>query len=145
MLGLAAVHARTAISQAPSASGRTVWDGVYTDAQAKRGAAIYVSHCQRCHADTLLGDGEATALTGPGFLGNWDGVALRELADRTRNTMPNDDPGTLSRQQTADVLAYLLNFNKFPAGDVELPTQAEVLAGIKFVATKQVGAGPRFP
>ncbi len=120
----------------PAARVRTVWDGVYTEEQAKRGEAIYAARCERCHGAALLGEGEATALTGPGFAANWEGVSMGELADRTRNTMPNDQPGTLSRQQVADVLAFVLRFDKFPAGDAELPVQAEALNQIRFVATK---------
>jgi mono/diheme cytochrome c family protein len=119
-----------------ASAGRTVWDGVFTEAQAKRGEKVYAAKCVICHVETLLGDGTATALTGPGFLANWDGVLLGEMVDRTRTTMPDDDPGTLSRQQVADVLAFVLKFNNFPAGETELPTQAEALNQIKFVATK---------
>lgn len=123
----------------PAQRGRTVWDGVYTEAQAKRGEKVYAARCVKCHAETLVGDGTATALTGTGFAGNWDGVSLGELVERTRNTMPDDEPGTLSRQQVADVVAFVLNFNRFPSGETELPTQAEALNQIKFVATKTGG------
>ena len=116
--------------------GKTVWDGVYTVAQAARGEKVYAAKCVKCHQESLLGDGTATALTGPGFAANWDGVLMGEMVDRTRSTMPDDDPGTLSRQQVADAIAFVLKFNKFPAGETELPTQAEVLNQIKFVATK---------
>ena len=95
--------ARPGLAQTP----RTVWNGVYTDAQAKRGEKIYAARCVKCHAESLLGDGSATALTGPGFSANWDGVPLSELVDRTRNTMPDDDPGTLSRQQIAKLVVDL--------------------------------------
>ena len=120
----------------PASRVRTVWDGVYSDVQATRGEAIYAAKCERCHAPTLLGEGEATALTGPGFSANWDGAPLGEMVDRTRNTMPNDAPGTLSRQQVVDVIAFVLRFDKFPAGETELPVQAEALNQIRFVAVK---------
>jgi mono/diheme cytochrome c family protein len=120
-----------------AADGRTTWDGVYTEAQAKRGEQLYAAKCSRCHTDTLVGDGTATALTGTGFTANWDGVSLGELAERTRTTMPDDEPGKLSRQQVADVIAFVLKFNKFPAGDTELPSQIEALGLIKYVATKK--------
>ena len=116
--------------------GRTTWDGVYSEAQASRGEKLYAAKCAKCHLETMLGDGTATALTGPGFAANWEGVSLAEMVDRTRTTMPDDEPNTLSRQQVADVLAFVFKFNKFPAGETELPTQAEVLKQIKFVATK---------
>ena len=119
-----------------ASASKTVWDGVYTVAQAARGEKVYAAKCVKCHLETLLGDGTATALTGPGFAANWDGVSLGEMLDRTRSTMPDDDPGTLSRQQVADAIAFMLKFNKFPAGETELPTQAEALNQIKFVATR---------
>jgi len=131
--GVASARASGAL-QTPSA--RTVWDGVYTETQAKRGEKIYAARCVKCHTETLLGDGTATALTGTGFAANWNGVSLGDLVDRTRNTMPDDDPGTMSRQQIADVTAYVLSFNKFPVGETELPAQTEALNQITFLATK---------
>ncbi len=116
-----------------------MWDGVYTDAQAKRGGQVYAAHCLNCHGEALQGDGTATALTGPGFMADFNGASLGEMLDRTRTTMPDDNPGTMSRQQIADVLTYVLSVNKFPAGEAELPTQAEVLNQIKFLATKPTG------
>jgi hypothetical protein len=50
--------------------------------------------------------------------------------------MPADKPGTLSRQEVADVIAFILQRGHFPAGQAELSTQAEALKGIKFVAKK---------
>jgi len=116
---------------------RTVWDGVYTDAQAKRGEQIYLDLCVRCHGPTLAGgtDG-AGPLTGPTFKGNWNGVALGDMVERMRVSMPQDKPGTLSRQQTADVLAYILSVNEYPAGKTDLPRQTEILNQIQFRAAK---------
>ncbi len=92
---------------------RSVWDGVYTEAQAKRGEAIYKLNCASCH-----------------------GVALEGIEQAGPLSMPNDRPGTLSRQQTADVLAYVFSFNRFPAGKAELARQTELLKQIKFEATR---------
>ena len=116
---------------------RSVWDGVYTEAQAKRGEAVYFERCLQCHGATLMGgtDG-AGPLTGPTFNGNWNGVALDAMLDRVRTTMPLDKPSTLSRQQIADVLAYIFSVNKFPPGKAELPRQAEMLNLIQFKGTK---------
>lgn len=114
---------------------RTIWDGVYTEAQARRGEAIYFDHCARCHSSTLAGGVDGAApLTGPTFKGNWNGVPLGAMADRIRQTMPADKPATLSRQQTADVLTFILRANKAPAGKVELSRQAEILNTITFTA-----------
>jgi len=115
---------------------RTVLDGVYTEAQAKRGEAIYFKSCVRCHGPKLLGGNEVGALTGPVFNGNWNGVPLGQMLDRVRVTMPLDQPSTMSRQQIADVLTYIFSVNKIPAGKAELPRQAEMLNLIQFRTAK---------
>jgi mono/diheme cytochrome c family protein len=115
---------------------RTVLDGVYTEEQAKRGEAIYLEHCVRCHGPKLLGGNEVGALTGPVFNGNWNGVPLSAMLDRVRATMPLDKPQTMSRQQIADVLSYIFSFNKIPAGKAELPRSAEMLNLIQYKAPK---------
>jgi mono/diheme cytochrome c family protein len=125
------------VAEAAAAGSRSsIWDGVYSEEQANRGAALYSMHCVRCHLDTLEGDGPATPLTGPGFSANWDGVSMADMVERTQKSMPSDKPGTLSRQQIADLLAFVLRANKVPAGNVELPRQAELLTRIVFLATK---------
>jgi S-disulfanyl-L-cysteine oxidoreductase SoxD len=132
-----AISSFAAVSAQEAQETRTVWDGVYTTAQAKRGEEIYVERCVRCHGPTLAGgtDG-AGPLTGPTFKGNWNGVALGDMAERMRVSMPLDQPATLSRQQIADVLAYILSVNEFPAGRTDLPRQTEILNQIHFKATR---------
>ena len=115
---------------------RSVWDGVYTEAQAKRGEAVYRQNCASCHGVALEGIETAGPLTGARFTANWNGVTVGDLLERVRVSMPNDRPGTLSRQQTADVLAYVFSVNRFPAGKAELARQTELLKQIKFEATK---------
>ena len=135
----AAAHAHpgTARQQSPEPSEtRSVWDGVYTEEQAKRGEAVYTKECASCHSDTLIGGGGASPLTGGSFLSNWNGLTVGDLFERIRKTMPQGAPGKLTKQQGADVLAYLLSFNKFPAGKTELRRQAEFLKQIRFEATK---------
>jgi quinoprotein glucose dehydrogenase len=118
------------------AETRTVWDGVYTKEQAARGNQTYRRECQRCHAENLLGGEDATALLGDDFLAAWNGRTVAELYDLTRKTMPTDGPGSLSRQAYADVVAFLLSANKFPAGAKELPTDAAPMTEIKIEAKK---------
>lgn len=130
----------TAMLVAAIAAGsqtRSVWDGVYTEAQAKRGEAIYAERCVRCHGATMMGgtDG-AGALIGEKFNGNWNGVPLDQMIDRVRASMPLDQPMSLSRQQTVDVLSYVFSANKIPAGQSELPRQAEMLSLIVYKAAK---------
>jgi cytochrome c len=115
------------------AQDRTTWDGVYTEEQANRGEALYREHCMRCHGETLQGNGEgALPLTGATFGSTWNGVTLGAMMERVRISMPQDKPGTMSRQQIADLLAFVLRSNKFPAGDAELPKQTDILNAIVF-------------
>ena len=115
---------------------QSVWDGVYTDAQAKRGEGAYSANCASCHGDQLTGGEMAPPLAGGEFMSNWNGLTVGDLFDRIRTTMPASRPGSLSREVNADVVAYILAFNKFPAGDKELSHQSEVLKQIKLEAEK---------
>lgn len=102
-------------------AGASVWGGVYTPAQAARGQALYSAQCASCHGESLVGADVVPPLSGGTFLGNWDGQTVAALAARIRTTMPLDKPGTLGLAATADVTAFLLSKNDFPAGSVELP------------------------
>ena len=134
---VAAAMATAAAAAAQEAQTRSVWDGVYTEDQAKRGEELYFDRCVRCHGPSYMGgpDG-AGALVGPTFNGNWNNVPLDQMLDRVRLTMPQDKPASLSRQQTADALAFILSINKIPAGKAELPRQAEMLNLIRYKASK---------
>jgi cytochrome c len=138
---LLAPNARPAYPQEgpPSSSGqesRSVWDGVYTAEQSGRGHSVYHSQCETCHGETLAGGDEVPPIAGGQFLANWNGLTVGDLFERVRKTMPLNDPGKLTAQQNADVLAYLFDFNMFPAGKTELPHEAEVLKQIRIEATK---------
>ena len=111
---------------------RSVWDGVYTEDQAKRGAAVYAKECAACHGADLNGGESAPPLVGGSFLSNWNTLTVGDLFERIRESMPQDNPGRLSRQQDADVLAFMLQTNEFPAGKTELDKQTEVLKLIGF-------------
>ena len=122
-------------AQAPGET-RSVWDGVYTEEQAKRGETVYRKECAACHGDMLTGGESASALTGGSFQANWNGLTLGDLFDRIRKTMPQSKPGSLTRQQDSDVLAFILSINKFPAGKTELYRQSEMLKEIRFETKK---------
>jgi quinoprotein glucose dehydrogenase len=118
-------------AQAPS---RTAKDGVYSAAQAARGQAIYKEQCAACHGESL-GGANAPPLAGDAFIGVWGGP-LADLVDKIEKTMPLNNPGKLTRQQSADVLAYMLQVGRFPAGTMELRGDD---AALKQIAL----AGPR--
>jgi len=136
-VGSAGVHSQTPPVQETTTSAQSVWDGVYTEEQAKRGNAVYTAECERCHGAGLEGADMAPPLAGGNFVGNWNGQKLSELFERIRVTMPDGNPGKLTRQQTADVVAYLLSAGKIPAGQTELPTDLAKLTQIKFEAAKK--------
>ncbi|HEY7389164.1 MAG TPA: cytochrome c [Bryobacteraceae bacterium] len=115
---------------------RSVWDGVYTEQQERRGADLYSNECASCHGLSLNGGESAPPLTGGEFLSNWNGLTAGDLFDRIRVSMPADRPGHLSRQQTADILAHIFAVNQFPAGASELDTRTEVLKQIRIDAAK---------
>ena len=116
---------------------RSVWDGVFTAAQAKRGQDVYAAECASCHGSDLTGGESAPALAGPGFLSNWTTLTVGDLFERTRVSMPENSPGKLNRAQIADVIAYLLSANRFPEGKAELDKQAEALKQIRIDAEKK--------
>jgi len=111
----------------------SVWDGVFTAAQAERGKARYAQNCASCHAADLSGTGQAPPLQGADFLGNWKGQAADDLFEKIQTSMPADQPGKLSREQNADILAFLFASNGYPAGQKELPSDAEALAKIQII------------
>jgi mono/diheme cytochrome c family protein len=113
---------------------RTTWDGVFTAEQADRGAQIYQGMCASCHGPQLGGIDAAPALNGGPFYANWNGITLAEMAQRVKVSMPADMPGVMSRQQVADVLAYMFRRNGMPAGDQELPRQIAYLRAVVFKA-----------
>ena len=114
---------------------KTSWDGVYTDAQATRGEKLWGEKCAKCHGPDLSG-GDAPSLIGSEFSGNWDDLTLGDLADRLRISMPQDNPQSLSREQTAELVATILKGNRMPAGQADLPVQTEYLRMIKYKANK---------
>jgi mono/diheme cytochrome c family protein len=115
---------------------RSVWDGVFTAEQASRGGARYAEQCASCHGDTLGGGESAPPLAGGEFLANWNTLTVGELFDRTRNTMPQSKPGSLNREAAAEIMAFMLSANQFPAGKSELPQASEVLRQIRIEAVK---------
>jgi S-disulfanyl-L-cysteine oxidoreductase SoxD len=133
--GLAAIGAFYSLC-AQSSPPRSVWDGVYTEDQANRGRASYGRECAGCHGESLTGADEVPALAGGAFLSNWDGLTVGDLFERIRISMPADRPGKLNREQIADILSYLLAFNRFPPGKTELERQTEILKEIRFESSK---------
>jgi S-disulfanyl-L-cysteine oxidoreductase SoxD len=138
IIGLAAIGASYSAlhAQEDASASRSVWDGVYTEEQAKRGQPLYNQHCASCHGDSMTGGEMAPPLVGGEFLANWNGLTVGDLFERIRTTMPLGKPGKLSREVNSDITAYMLNFGQFPAGQTELPRDTQLLKQIRIEATK---------
>ena len=113
--------ARTAAAQADPAATKSVLEGVYTEEQARRGEKITNDVCSNCHMEDWF--------TGS-LLASWAGATVEMLYELISTTMPEDRPGSLERQQYADVLAYIFELNGLPTGQEELSADKEALRAI---------------
>ena len=120
----------------------SIWSGVYTQEQRKRGETLYSGACAQCHGSRLNGAAApdqppSPAIARTAFLRKWDGKSVAELFTYVREMMPTDAPGTLTEQQGIDVIAHMFAVSEIPAGDKELPTDAKVLGAIMIEAQKK--------
>ena len=118
---------------AQGAEARSVWDGAYTEDQAARGATSYQQNCARCHGANLAGTFEIPPLVGR-FVPYWSGSTLDVLVDYITRAMPLGRPGSLSPAVNADIVAFILKSNGFPAGTKELGASADDQKAITFDA-----------
>lgn len=109
---------------------RTTKSGIYTREQASRGEDVYFGMCKNCHTPE--------SHTGTAFTTKWNGKALSELFVYIRDQMPKNEPGTLTPEENADVLAYLLKLNRMPEGPADLPADANAMKAIRIETTKPV-------
>jgi quinoprotein glucose dehydrogenase len=109
---------------------------LYTAAQAARGRTLYSQQCAVCHGTNLEGIEMSPSLAGGDFMDRWRGQTLGDLSERVRTTMPQNKPGSLSRDDNAAIIAYILSVNGFPAGSTELPSDVQMLKGIRVEAAK---------
>ena len=97
-------------------AGRTTWQGVFTAEQADHGKAGYTQHCVSCHGPALMGADVVPALAAATFASSWNGTSAADLFNRIHDSMPLNDPGSLRPAEVADIEAYILMSNGFPAG-----------------------------
>jgi len=115
-------------------AGDSIWQGVFTQAQAARGQDAYEGACGFCHGNRLDGAADdpdmrsAPPLARVKFLREWEGRSLAALFEYTRTTMPEDNPGSLTDNEYVDIIAYMLSVSRIPAGDDELEADLISLA-----------------
>jgi mono/diheme cytochrome c family protein len=136
----AKVEPKPAPGPAPS---RTTLDGVYSDDEAARGKAQYNTTCSACHMEDLSGSGQALPLAGDAFMDIWEGQTMNDFLELVQGTMPQDKPGSLTADQALDVISYILQQNKFPAGKEELKNDSDALKNI--LITKKAAAASAAP
>ena len=110
------------LTLAAAATQKSVKAGVYTPAQAERGEVLFKKNCASCHTPGYFTDDN--------FYTNYAGKPLWELFDVISDSMPEDNPGSLKKEEYADVIAFLLKLNSFPTGEAELPIDKDALSGI---------------
>lgn len=144
VLATSCLAAGLRVAAQPQESARTVWSGVFTAEQASRGAFIYERYCQRCHGADLRGpqmgghlpgQSPAPAIAGDEFRWKWNELTAADLMKRVRD-MPPGNPTALSRDDSVDVFAYMLQRNGMPAGEATLPGTLPELSMLSFTAVK---------
>ena len=139
----APAHARvagTGFSRAGVGSqARSIWDGVYVEQQASRGQQAYLRGCTYCHGGDLRGadDPPGPALKGEIFLARWDGRSVADLFTKICETMPLNNPATLSVESCSDVVSFVLQSNGAPAGASELSADADELEAVLITRKRQ--------
>jgi ubiquinol-cytochrome c reductase cytochrome c subunit len=140
VLGMCVAHAASLQSPGVPESGsnqtQTVWSGVYSEAQAYRGEKVADTTCIGCHGPKLDGGDSGPKLVGEAFLANWSSQSMAVMFDWIREAMPAEAPGTLSKNDTAAVIAYILKLNNIPAGKQDLSVEPDALGRIQIVADK---------
>ncbi len=131
----AALACATAVAEAQTVKPVSVWSGVYTAAQNKRGEELHAGVCTMCHGPRLNGAGQpemppSPAIARASFFRKWAGRNVAALFVYVRHTMPPDTPGTLTDQQTIDSIAHMFAVSGIPAGNRELPPDPNALANI---------------
>jgi cytochrome c len=136
-LGVAALCLVAAAQEQPSR--QSVWDGVYTDDQARRGESQYGRNCEACHGADLSGDPvkEVPSLVFDAFLTQWGDRTVKDLFDAVKRSMPRDNPGGLNARAYVDVIAYILQSNKIPSGMRELSLNPDALGQIVIEKSKK--------
>lgn len=123
---------------------KTTWDGVFTAAQAERGKQNFLAgRCGGCHKLDLTGD-RGPALKGDDFLAHWDNGSLATLFDKIRETMPPNGANEVTDDAKADIVAYLLQQNGYPAGKADLRAEPESMGIIDLMRKGQTSTIPNF-
>ena len=129
----AATPANARVADAAPAAEASVGNQFYTTRQATRGNGLFRDNCLSCHS--------SSEFTGSSFERRWRGRAVGDIYEFVLYSMPDDNPGGLPAQTYADILAYVLELNDFPAGESELPTSMDALMQMTMLWADPAGGG----
>lgn len=96
---------------------------LYTEEQAANGTALFKKVCVECH--------EPADYTGSAFREKWNGQRMIDLYEEIRVKMPDDKPGSLTRDEYAEALAYILKQNGLPAGPMKVAPDSAAMSAVK--------------
>jgi cytochrome c len=141
VLSLVGIHGAAGTASRGQDRATTIWDGVYSKEQARRGEQAYKTSCGYCHKDDLTGGflddgvGKAVALAGPqafgsSFASRWKDQTVGDFVFVIASTMPKDEPTSLSLSTYVDIVTYILEKNEVPAGAADLSSDVTGLRGI---------------
>ena len=147
-LGLAVLTQTKSVSAQTAGAPVTIWDGVYSEAQARRGEQVFNTECSYCHKENLSGgffddgQGRAPALAGKrafdsSLVERWGGMTLADMVGTVAATMPEPRPSSLTVENYIDVVSYVLSKNDVPAGASDLSGDVDALSRILIVAAKR--------
>jgi len=127
---------------------KTVWDKVFTAEQAGEGKTTYEVSCAGCHAKDLTGrdgGGQGPELAGPAFTKKWELQTLNQLYSEIKTRMPRNQPASLTNEEYLNIVAYILQANKFPAGEQPLSADTAILTNtfIQREAAAKAAAAPQ--
>jgi mono/diheme cytochrome c family protein len=126
--GRAVRAAPAGAAQASTTGGKSTQAGVYSLVQASKGEETYFNVCVACHPPGTYKGGT--------FKSNWDGKLLSDLFDQVSEKMPKNEPGSLSLEQYAQLIAYILKVNDMPVGKTDMPADSTLLKDIKIEFAK---------
>jgi alcohol dehydrogenase (cytochrome c) len=117
----------------------------FTAAQAARGRVLYAADCASCHGRNLSGSEFASALNGNTFSQQWAAKPAEALFSFIHSRMPPAAPGSLTPEDTAQILAYLVQVNGVQPGERELPSDPQALATMIIPRGPEAPAAPMMP
>ena len=116
--------AESAVEPVATAAG----GATFTEAQADRGRDTFRGQCTECHYSSEFSDSQ--------FKFKWSRRSAGNLFALIQNEMPETAPGSLTPEETVEIVSYILRMNGFDAGASELAADRAVLDGVPLASIR---------